>query len=799
MRTDLRLAVRSLRRAPAFAIAAIACVAIAVGANTTIFSVVSGVLLRPLPYPEADRLAVLYALKDGGEPNSASPGDFLDWRARSRSFATMGVVHRTDAPLTEAGDPAMLEVDRVSPEVFDALGVRPRLGRVIEAADAAPGEPVVVLSEGLWRSRFGGRADAIGSMVTLGGDRVRVVGVMPAGFRTVNDEADAWSALVLPPGVDWRAVSGRFVYTVGKLAPGVTMAQAQRELDGIAQDIAREHPEFNSGWGVSVVGMREVLVGDVRKPLAVLMGAVAMVLLIACANVANLQLVRATARAQEFAVRGALGAARGRLVRQLLTESLVIAAAGGAIGLLAASYATSALVRSAPDLPFAAGISIDLRVLAFTLVLTTLTGILFGLVPAFGATRLRLSDVLRQGGRGSAGSARRGVRALLAGGQIALSLVLVVGAGLLLRSFANLVSEDPGFQAEQVLTARMTPPKRAYPTDSARAALLMRVIERVRTIPGVVEAGGANLLPIVDLGAGTYMAVEGRPVEPVVTDRPAVEVRMATGGYFRAMGIPLRRGTLIRGDEQDAGENAIVINEALAREYFAGRDPIGRTITIAWDRQRVGRIVGVVGDVRHKGLDSASRPMTYWAPQQMVGFNEMALVMRLAPGAGAVAEALRREVQAVDPNVPLGEIAMMDVHLAESVARRRLTMSLVTAFGLIAVLLAAVGIYGVVAYGVAQRTREFGLRLALGAQSLDVTRLVLGEGFILAAASVGVGIAGALALTRVLRSALYEVTPTDPLVFAAAVALLVGIALLASWLPARRASRVDPAVALRAD
>ncbi len=802
MLSDIRFAFRSLLKAPAFTFAAIICIALGVGANAAIFSVVNGVLLRPLPYPNAERLLAIWEREeraDAEQRNVVSPANYLDWKAGSRSFEHIGATSSRRAALTGVADPEELAAQTVTASVFAVLGVQPALGRVITDHDEAPGTPnVAVLSDALWRRRFGANPAVIGTTITLMGQTTEIVGVMPPSFRTLDADAEVWLPFGLDPARNYRERSGRFMSVLARLKPGVSVEQAAAELEGIAKRLQVDHPAYNAGWGVTVVPLHEQFVGDMRRPLAVLTGVVAFVLLIACANVANLQLTRAAGRQQEIAVRSALGAARWRLVRQLLGESVLLAVVGGALGLLGASWAVQLLVRGARDLPMIGEVGIDLRVVLFTAALTMLTALAFGLMPALGASRLHLSGALREGGRGTAGGRQR-VRSVLAGAQVAMALVLLVGAGLLLKSFDRLTRQSPGFAPENVLTAQVTPPRSRYATDVARAQLVDRVVQRVRAIPGVVEAGAVNWLPFTGQAA-TGLTIPGRPPVPA-GEEPNAEVRAVTPGYFRAMGIPLLAGEVMSGRESADGEVVVVINETLAKRFFPGESPLGRSVTVAWGNPTTtGRVIGVVGDVRSMGLDAEPEPTTYWSTMQLGrSLGQVGIAVRLAPGASGVKEAMLREVRAEDADLPLSEVKMMEVHLAESVARRRLTTTLVSAFGGVALLLAVVGLYGVIAYTVAQRTREIGLRLALGARTGDVKRLVLRQGLQLTLAGIGVGFAGALALSRVLAASLYDVKATDPLVFAGVAALLAVVALVASYLPAARAAKVDPMAALRSE
>jgi putative ABC transport system permease protein len=803
---DLRYALRTLRRTPGFTVAAVACLALGIGANTAIFSVINGVLLRPLPFANPDALVVVWEAvpRRGKDRNVVSPANYLDWRAQSSVFTDIGAYIDWRANLTGLDEPVEVATSIATASFFEVLGVPAALGRVYtEAEDVPNGPAVAVLSHRLWQRQFGGRADALGKSMNLNGRPVTVVGVMPEGFGMEGSKADVWTPMGLDPAIDYRTRTGRYLTGVARLKTGVSPARAQTEMDAIARRLETAHPSFNAGWGVTVVPMYEQVVGGVRRSLVVLGGVVAFVLLIACANVANLLLARSTGRSREIAVRSALGAGRRRVVQQLLTESVVLALLGGAVGLFLAYWALQAVRTLAPQgVPRLASIGMDGWTLVFTAAIALATGLVFGLVPALHAGRGDLQSVLREGSRGSTSVGR--ARGTLVVAQVALSLVLLVGAGLMIRSFAKLQSVDPGFDPDGVLTARLQLAGQRFRASSEATAFFTQLLERVERLPGVASVGAINWLPFAGLGSGTSYWIEGRPVPPP-TEEFVADVRGVDTSYFRTMRIRVARGVPFDARVNSESPKQVVVNEAFVRAHFAGSNPIGEHVLMPWGDTLRGEIVGVVADTKHTGLDSLARPMIYWAMKQFPT-NFMTLVVRsqCAAGAGAAAcdpmrlvPAITREVRALDPNQPLADVKPLDAYLGQSVAQRRFSMTLLGIFSGVALLLAAVGIYGVLAYSVAQRTREIGVRMALGARDSTVAGMVVREALGVVGVGLAIGVAGALALTRVLASLLYEVSPTDPLTFVGVALVLGAVALAASYLPARRAARVDPIVALR--
>ena len=797
----IRYATRSLLRSPGFTLAAVLCLGLAIGANTAIFTVLNAVLLKPLAYAEPSRLVMLWE-RNAERPeghNVVAPADFLDWRARTRSFSGMAAIAEGHVTLTGLGEAQQVPVQSVTASMFPVLGVTPALGRSFSEEEDRPSGPnVVVVSDRFWRRHLSGDPRALGQSITLDGEPFTVIGVMPPGFRfkgRATEEAELWSPLSLDPGRDYRATSGRYLLAFGRLKPGVTVDQADADLRALASRLAEEHPVFNAGWTTTLVPLREQVVGSARTPLFVLAGVVAFVLLIACANVANLQLARGAARRRELAVRTALGASRSTLVRDLLVESLVLSVAGGALGLLLAVWGTAALVAVAPaGMPRLGEISVDGRTLLFTAALSILTGFVFGLLPALHGSRADLNDVIKEGGRGVAGGR---LRSGLVAAQIALSLMLLVGAGLLIRSFLRLSQEDPGFDASHVLAAKVDLPGSRYGTDPLQAAFFQELLARIRRLPGVTAASAINWLPFGGNGSASSYFVEGRPALPPGQELGA-DIRAVDPDYFRTLGIPLRAGELFTGRDGPTVRKAVVINEALAHQVFPNENPVGHHILMPWNDTLNGEIVAVVGDTRHAGLDSLPHPTLYW-PMAQFPWGFMSLVIRTPRDPETLIRPVAAELHALDPDVPLADPRPLDSYLSQSVASQRFTMLLLGAFAAVAVVLAAIGISAVVANSVVRRTREIGVRMALGAGQRDVLGMVLRQGMLLVVIGIVAGLAGALALTRVLRSLLYGVSPTDVVTFAGVPLFLAGIALVAAYLPARRAAAVDPMVALRTE
>ena len=799
---DARHGARLLLRSPAFTLVAVAALAIGIGANTAIFSVVNTLLLRPPPYERPDELAVLweYNIPRDRKNNVASPGNFIHWREMQRSFVDLAAVGGPfPVTIVSGGEPEEVGAQIVSASFFPLLGVRPALGRPFSADEDRPGSRVAVLSHRLWQRRFGADPAVVDRVVTMQGNPYTVVGVMPPGFSYLNKAVDVW----MPIGfrAEARTPRGRWLSGMGRLKPGVTFAEAQRDMERVHGELVRLFPEFNTGWTARVVPLREQLTGTVRPALLVLLGAVAFVLLIACANVANLLLARATGRQRELAVRAALGAARRRLMQQLMAESLVLAAAGGAAGLLLGWWALRLLrVVVADRVPIQRldAVGIDGWVLAFTVAISLASGLFFGLLPALTAAGTGLSGALKEGGRsGTAGRRSGRARSAFVVAEVALALVLLAGAGLLIRSFFHLMSVDPGFDADRTITMRVSLTGARYGEPPQRVEFFRRLLDRVEVLPGVEAAGANSSIPMAGLGAATGFQVVGQPAAPPGQEAVA-DVRVVTREYFKAMRVPLLKGRLFNETDPADSKNRIIINDAMAKKYFAGEDPIGRKVRVSWNDTRDDEIIGVVGDVRHAGLHEEARATTYW-PYARFSYGAMTLALRTAGDPRAVVQSVTSVVRELDPALAVADVRTMEEIVSESVAERRLTMTLLAIFAASALLLAAVGIYGVIAYSVSQRTQEIGIRMALGARQRDVLTMVVGQAMTLTAVGIAIGAAGGVMLTRLMRDLLFDVTPADPLTFVAVGTLLAVVAGTASFVPGRRAARVDPVVALRSE
>ncbi|MGE0127021.1 MAG: ABC transporter permease [Blastocatellales bacterium] len=802
---DLRQGARSLFKQPTFTVVAVIALALGIGANTAIFSVVDAVLLRALPYRDADRLVTVWEHNKtrGNTQNVINLGNFFDWKSQNRVFEDMATFFDMAANLTSGGEPEEIPSQIATPNLFNILGVNPMMGRAFNEDDGKPGAPrVVALSFGLWQRRFGGDPQIIGRKLILNGAETTVVGVMPADFNwhvkggsMTRKMAEMWSPWQIEESMKQRR--GRFASAVARLKPGVSFEQAQAEMNVISGQSERAY-DFNANWGVTVVPLRKQFTGEIRLALLVLLGAVGMVLLIACANVANLLLVRAAGRQREMAVRAALGAGRWRIVRQLLTESLLLAGLSGLAGLALAWRLTDLLVSLAPpDLLNLPQVKINGAVLGFTLGISLLTGVIFGVAPAFEATRLNLTESLKEGGKNIGGSMRsHRLRNSLVVAEIALALVLLVCAGLLIRSFTRLQGVDPGFNTKNILTMRVGLPGRKYDTDQKRIDFFRRAIAQMQSLPGVESAGAVSFLPFASPHAGTLVEIEGRPKAPPGQGL-STGVMVTDVNYFRTMQVPLKRGRLFTDQEAAQMRHVVIVNEAFARVNFPGEDPLGKRVVIYMknDNQPC-EIIGVVGDSKHMNLDAEVKPMSYW-PHPELTYSGMTFVIRTQGESAAVANAARNVISALDPEQPVADVRTMESLIGTSVARARFNTLLLTIFAMVALLLASVGIYGVMAYSVAQRTHEIGVRMALGARASDVLRLVVRRGMMLALGGVALGVAASFALTRLMATLLFNVSATDPLTFIGIPLLLAFVALLACLIPARRASKVDPMVALR--
>jgi len=798
---DLRHATRRLRRSPGFTALAVLTVGLGVGATTAMFSAVNGVLLKPLSYPEPDRLVMIRGATSAhpGTPGVVSYPDYRDWRHESRSFEEVAALRTAAVTLAGPGGPERIDGARVTASFFQALRVAPALGQSFrEELDRPGGESVVVLGDGLWR-RLGADPALVGRSVTLSGRPHTVIGILPRSFRPPREveRAEAFVPLALDgEGLEQRG--NRSLVAIGRLRSGVSIEQARAELAQVALHLEKEHPDSNTGVGAMVESLHADTVGELRRPLLVLLGAVAFLLLIACTNVANLVLPRALARRRELAIRAALGARRSRLVQELLTESLLLGVVGGAAGVALAYWGLDALVSVAPaSTPRLQDIALDGRVLGFSLALSLLTGVAFGLLPALSASRTDVHAALHESGRSPALARHPGAR-LLVVAEIALSLVLMAGAGLLLESFRRLLAVDPGFDPRNVLTLAVSLPDTGYPSPDQRASFYAELVERVRMLPGVVSAAGITPLPLGG-DIATRFTVEGRPA-PAPGQKPRAEYRAVTAGYFETMRIPLRKGRTVDAGDRRGAPAVAVVNETLAAQVFPGQDPLGQRIRIGIGTDDSDpltfEVVGVVGDVRPFGPRIVA-PLEVYVPQPQQSWRWMSLVVRTSGDPVSLTGALRRQVAALDSELAVYDVRPLLELLSDRLAASRFVMALLGGFALLGLALATVGVYGVVAGSVERRTGEIGLRLAVGADSGDVLRLVLGQAARLAAAGVTLGLLAAFALTRVLQSLLFGVSPTDPATFAAVAGVLAMAALLASYLPARRASRLDPAAVLR--
>jgi len=795
---DVRYALRSLLRRPAFTAIAVITLALGIGANTAIFSVVQGVLLQPLPYPESERLVSLRqsnVTTSPAQPDAQiAPGNFLEWQRQNTSFSSLAAYRTVSYNLTGDGNPERLLAGRVSVGLFTLLGVQPVWGRDFVTEEDQPGrEKVVVISEGLWRRRFGGDGNVLGKSLKLDGEDYGIVGVMPGDFRLPDQrERELWTPIAFKDN-ERTLHHARYIDAIARLKPDVSSDQANAEMTAIAARLAQEHPEANTGWTIKVTPLLDFVVGDVKKVLWVIFGAVALLLLIACANVANLLLARATTRQKEMAVRAALGAGRARIVRQLATESLLLALLGAAAAWPFASWGLQALLAAAPtDLPRLASVSIDNRALLFTLVVALLTAFLFGLAPALQVLKFDSDPALKDQRSRSVRQHRIGN--LLIATEVALALMLLIGGGLLLRTVWRLNHIDPGFDEQNALAVTLQLPQKKYADPQQIARFSEQLVQQVATLPGVEATGVARILPIVhDLPTGFYFEGYARPKD---NDLPQTNYSAVSPGYFKAMGIPLLAGrAFTERDTQEALPVAIV-SQTLARRYFPNGDAIGERINVNTGPESYREIVGIVGDVKQNGLTKDTRPHTYepfaQAPNQF-----MTLIVRSSTDPASLVPAIRGKVLALDSELPLQRTITLDRVIANSIRQQRFTSIVLSVFAGVALLLAAAGLYGVISYSVAQRTHELGIRVALGAQVKDVMQLVLRQGMTFVIAGEVVGIIGALALTRLLGGLLFGVTPTDAATFIGVTAGLTFVALLACYIPARRATKVDPLVALR--
>jgi len=806
--TDLRFGVRMLLKSPTVTIVAIVALTLGIGANTAIFSVVHAVLLRTFPYSNPEQLVLVWEKRQGGrtDQNVINLANYADWKAQNTVFSDMAVFFDRSLNLSGNGEPEEVPVQYATPNLLSVLGTNPILGRGFVEDDGRDGlvKPnAVVISYGLWQRRFGGDRQIVGRQITLNNQPATVIGVMPADFgwhiqrgTDASKPADIWIPFQVTN--DLLVRRGRFASCVARMKPGVTIDQARSDMQTISARLSQQYPDFLSTWSTNVVPLRTQFTGEIRRPLLIVLGAVGFVLLIACANVANLLLARASARRKEIALRAGLGASRWRIARQLLTESVLLSLIGGTLGVLVAYWGTKGLVAlSPPALMDLKRISVNLPVLGFTLGLSVLTGIIFGLVPALEATRFDLQDALKEGGKNVGGSARTGyLRNAFVVTQVALALVLLVGAGLLVKSLERLQSVDPGFNADRVLTVPVSLPLGKYDTDQKRIEFFQQAMTQIKSLPAVQSVGEINVPPFTGLNIGTSVAIAGDPELP-----PAQELKtgvsVTDANYFQTMGIPLLRGRLYTQQETVEMRHVVVVNEAFVKKNLAGREPLGQRLIIWMKPQNDPcEIIGVVADNKQLALDQTVDPMVFW-PHAELAFGGMTMVVRTTGDPSALAPPVRGVIRNLDPQQPVGEITTMESLLSVSVARQRFSASLLTVFSILALVMAAVGIYGVMSYTVLQRTHEIGVRMALGAQRGDVLKLVLRTGVVLGVVGVVVGLVASFALTRLIATLLFEVTATDKATFAIVAVVLFVVTLLACYVPARRATRVDPLKALR--
>jgi putative ABC transport system permease protein len=809
---DFRYALRMLQRSPGFTAVAVLTLALGIGANTAIFSVVNSVLIRPLPYSDPGSLVMVWENNSlHPDPhNTVSPPNFLDWQSRNTVFSGMAYLFDERDNLTGNGAPEEVVVQDVSVNFFSVLGVNPILGPGFTPENGQRGHNnVVILSYGLWKERFAGDPAIIGKSVVLNGRPQTVVGVAPQNFQWfikdgsfTGSKPQMWSPFVFPQSFYQRKDIGRFMTVVARLKPGATPSQAQTQMTAIALQLEQESPDFDGHWGVNIVPLRDQLSGDLRLALLVLFGAVAFVLLIACANVSSLLLARAASREREMAIRTAIGASRWRIARQLLMESLLLALIGGGIGVALAVWGTNALLAASPrnllDLRF---ISLDLRVLTFAIAATLLAGLLFGFLPSYISAHSRISETLKEGGRGSSSAGRRAfARNAFVVAQLGLALVLLIGSGLLMRSFVRLIGVNPGFDTGHLLTFKVTLPNAKYGTDPVRLVFFQQLLARLNVVPGVRSASMESFPPLTGLGSATGIHILSQPQQSLM-DLPVANVRVVGSDYLSTMNIPLRTGRFFSAKELTEERHVTIVNQVFVDKYLHGVDPLGQKAVIYMKSleesgNNPSEIIGVVGDVHQMGLDTSPEPTVYWPHPELV-MSGMTVLVRTANDPLALVSTVREELQKLDPELPMAGVATMDQLLADSLSRSRFTMLLLGIFSAVALILASVGIYGLIAYSVTQRTQELGIRIALGAQRRDVLRLVLAQGTRLTLLGVALGVLAALALSRLLASMLFGISVTDPLTFAGVAGLLAAVALLACFIPARRATRVDPIVALR--
>lgn len=798
---DLRYAIRGLRGNPGFAATAILSLALGIGASVAIFTLADNLLLRPLPYREPGRLTMVWEVSPpGNNRNNVSPGNYHDWKAQNHEFGSMAVFGERPAAFADGGHVEELQEQFMSADLLPMLGVQPLRGRLFTAAEDLPNAPnVVLVSYRLWQSWFGGDDRAIGRTVQVRSRPTTIIGVMPPGFYFRNRNVDLWEAMGLDPARDYRQDSGRYLMCVARLKPGITLDWAQTQMTGIARRLQTDYPRFNTNWTVNVEPLRDSLVSEVKTSMLLLLGAVGLLLAVACANVANLLLARYTSRRREMAVRVAIGAGRGRVVRQLITESVVLGLAGGVLGAVLARGTVWGLLALAPvDLSRNIALAVDYRIVLFAVGVPMLTGILFGLGPSFVASRADLTLGLREDSRASVGGAGR-LRAGLVAAEVALSVILLAGAGLLFRSLVGLQGVDPGLNPARLLTFRVQIPEARYSEPLPRTQFFTRALEQVGRLPGVESASAVSYLPFNGMAAGTDLTIAGRPpAKP--GEEAAATIRTVTPGYFRTVGIPLKRGRVFTvADNTPDSPYRFIVDQAFVEKYMAGEEPLGRQLSVDMDdKNPFGEIIGVVGNVKEGALDREPTPTVYYIHAHLP-YTGMVFVVRATIDPLSLAGAIRRVIHDIDPAQPVAQMRTMEAVVRETFARQTFSALLLGGFSLVSLVLAAVGIYGVLAYSVTERTREIGVRVALGAEPARILTLVLGSGMRVVLFGALVGTGGALALTGLLKSLLFGVKAHDPATFATVPLVLIAVALAAAYLPARHASRLAPVDALKVE
>jgi putative ABC transport system permease protein len=802
---DLRYGMRMLIKNPGFTIVAVITMALGIGANTALFSVVNGVLLKSLPFKDPDRLVFAMETNAKFPPPGigSSTLNYRDWKEQNHSFETLSARAGFIANLTSSDQPERIQGEKVTWDYFTTLGVAPLTGRIFTADEDRPGgEPVILLSEGLWRRRFGGDAGLVGQTVPINGQAATVIGILPNDYRP---NIEFW----MPLAISYQNADRNLhnIQVVGRLAPGVTQEAAQTEMSAIAQRLAEQYPDLNTGWGVAVIPYQSLVTFNVRWALLVLLAAVGVVLLIACANVANLLLARAASREKEIAIRLAMGATRGRLIRQVLTESVLISLIGGMVGVLIALWSTQALISLNPQgIPRSGEIGVDGRVLIFALLASVAAGILFGLVPAWQSSRANVNETLKESGKSTTGHARgHRLRSALVVVQIGFAFMLLVCAGLLIKSFAQLQRVSVGFNQQHLLTMQVTLPPAQYSKPSDVLGFYREAGERLTALPGVIAAAGISNVPLAGGGPQFIFSVEGRPL-PTPADAPLASYRIVTGDYFATMNIPLIKGRTFTDADKEDSLQVVAVNQNMAEMMWPGEDPVGKRLTVGvplpGDKPDYATVVGVVGNVKHTSIAGETGMQMYQPVTQTpflgLGFGRtMNFILRTQLEPTTLTESARAVIAGLNPRLPVANVKTMETIISESVAANRFNMSLFGLFAVIAMSLTIVGVFGVMNYAVTQRTQEIGIRMALGAQPGQVRALILKQGLVLSAVGLGVGLGGALLVTRLLASLLFSVSATDPMILTAVALLLAAVALLTCYIPARRATKVDPIIALK--